>query len=167
MSRYVKSREQMARYNETQKIKYAIDSSYRERMKNWHKQKSGTYKSWKNMRGRVLCSSATGHKWYKTCPIDPRWNKFQTFHEDMGDRPEGLTLDRIDNSKGYYKDNCRWVSQTIQSQNTRLVKLSIEKARNIRSSSLPNYILAKEYGVDPSIISTVRHNKAWVEVANV
>lgn len=51
---------------------------------------------------------------------DPRWEKFSAFLEDMGGtyRP-GLTLDRRNNSKGYCRENCHWVSQHAQMQNLR------------------------------------------------
>ena len=42
--------------------------------------------------------------------VEQSWHHFETFYKDMYPRPEGYTLDRIDNSKGYSKDNCRWVA---------------------------------------------------------
>jgi hypothetical protein len=49
-----------------------------------------------------------------------RWqNSFQNFLDDMGERPEGKTLDRADNSKGYEPDNCRWATPTEQQENRR------------------------------------------------
>lgn len=50
-----------------------------------------------------------------------RWkDSFEAFLEDMGDRPsEAHTIDRIDNNKGYYKENCRWVDRKTQGRNKR------------------------------------------------
>ena len=47
-----------------------------------------------------------------------RWHKFENFLADMGERPFGLTLDRKNNDKGYYKRNCKW-STWIEQQNNR------------------------------------------------
>ena len=44
---------------------------------------------------------------------------FEGFYKDMGD-DGGLTIDRIDNDKGYYKENCRWASKAIQARNKRI-----------------------------------------------
>lgn len=53
-------------------------------------------------------------------------NDFDRFYEDMGPRPDGMTIDRIDNNRGYSKDNCRWVSYQENSRNTRrTVKVEI------------------------------------------
>lgn len=47
------------------------------------------------------------------------WRDFRAFYADMGDRPPNRTLDRIDNSLGYFKGNCRWATKTQQGNNRR------------------------------------------------
>jgi len=51
-----------------------------------------------------------------------RWNEFENFYEDMGEVPEGATLDRINNDGNYEPNNCRWTTHHIQSANTRLLR---------------------------------------------
>lgn len=46
-----------------------------------------------------------------------RWAKFKNFLDDMGLRPEGKSLERIDNNKGYEPGNCRWATPKEQSSN--------------------------------------------------
>jgi hypothetical protein len=53
---------------------------------------------------------------------DPRWFKFENFLADMGEPPPGLSLDRIDNERGYRKDNCHWVTRSEQMRNRRALK---------------------------------------------
>lgn len=77
-----------------------------------------TYRSWAHMKSR--CSGSGGkHKWYlnKGISYSTEWEKFENFLFDLGIRPEGCTLDRIDNDKGYSKENCRWVTMAIQNRN--------------------------------------------------
>lgn len=50
--------------------------------------------------------------------FDPRWAEYSEFVKDMGERPDGYELDRIDNSRGYYKENCRWVTRSTNLRNT-------------------------------------------------
>lgn len=77
------------------------------------------YASWLSMKARCLNVKNPSYKAYGAAgiTIDSRWLKFENFYEDMGDRPEGTTLDREDNSKGYSKDNCRWATKAEQMSN--------------------------------------------------
>ena len=45
------------------------------------------------------------------------WKSYDKFLEDMGERPEGMTIDRIDHTKGYSKENCRWATPAQQQAN--------------------------------------------------
>jgi len=45
--------------------------------------------------------------------------KFENFLVDMGERPDGATLDRVDNQRGYFPENCRWADSKTQSRNRR------------------------------------------------
>lgn len=56
-------------------------------------------------------------KCYSHVTVDPRWLKFENFLADMGECPDGHTLDRKENSKGYSPDNCRWATQKTQAEN--------------------------------------------------
>lgn len=71
------------------------------------------------------CTNPNDKKWKdygaRGISVCDRWaNSFAAFYEDMGDRPKGLQLDRIDNDKGYSKDNCRWATGHQQSINRRM-----------------------------------------------
>lgn len=79
-----------------------------------------TYMSWIAARSRCRYKNNIGYQYYGGRGIDicDRWyGSFENFLEDMGERPEGASLDRIDGSKGYYLENCRWSTLIEQSSN--------------------------------------------------
>lgn len=86
---------------------------------------SPTYISWRKMKDRCLNKN---HKYFylyggRGITICPEWMEFKGFLQDMGEMPEkGFSIDRIDNDKGYYKDNCRWIPRNEQQKNRRVCK---------------------------------------------
>lgn len=90
-----------------------------------HGQRStGAYKSWNAMKQRCENPKNPAYKNYgaKGILFCKKWNEFVGFLDDMGERPVGTTLDRIDNSKGYFKENCRWATKVVQSRNREITK---------------------------------------------
>lgn len=84
-----------------------------------------THNTWRSMRDRCKPDHKSYDN-YKHINIDPKWlDNFESFLDDMGERPEGKTLDRKDNSLGYNKDNCRWANLSTQQQNKRVSERNI------------------------------------------
>ena len=81
--------------------------------------KSPTYTSWCKMLERCRQPNRDHAEYYQAKGITAcdRWLKFENFLADMGERPDGKTLDRIDNDRGYEPSNCRWASPAEQVRN--------------------------------------------------
>lgn len=119
---------------------------------------SRTYSSWTTM--KVRCTSPQ-HRSFENyggrgIVVCDRWkNSFENFLSDMGPRPDGRTLDRIDNDGNYEPGNCRWAPEQVQRRNKRnTVYLEVfgEKI------SLPD--AAERFGV-PSDQLRWRLKKGW------
>ena len=74
------------------------------------------------MKTRCTNPKSDGWKYYgeRGISVCDRWlHSFESFLADMGERPEGMTLDRIDNDCNYEPDNCRWTTPVEQVRNRR------------------------------------------------
>ena len=85
------------------------------------------------MKARCLNPSEPAFKWYgaRGITVDSSWLNFDQFLKDMGPRPEGTSLDRIDNEKGYGPDNCRWATLEKQNNNRRTTRLFTYKGQTL------------------------------------
>lgn len=85
------------------------------------KRHTKAYRAWAHARDRCFNEKCHNYADYggRGITVCDKWSTFEGFHEDMGDCPEGLSLHRIDNDKGYYKENCKWATRLEQGQNRR------------------------------------------------
>ncbi len=84
---------------------------------------SREYRSWNMMKNRCLCENHDSYPDYggRGITICERWkNSFVNFLQDMGPRPQGSSLDRIDVNGNYEPGNCRWATPQQQGRNTRI-----------------------------------------------
>lgn len=101
---------------------------------------TGLYVVWKGIRERCNNPNSTGHKNYhdKGIRLSKEWNDFSKFREwaiNSGYK-KGLSIDRIDNDKGYSEDNCRWADRDTQSRNRRVTILVSFDGREITLKDL-------------------------------
>lgn len=96
-----------------------------------------TYQSWMAMRVRCAYKKHPAFHQYggRGIAVCERWQAFENFLADMGERPAGTTLDRVDNDRGYEPGNCRWATRSAQARNRR-------SSRRLRAHGVTDTIVA-------------------------
>ena len=82
------------------------------------------YWIWQRMKQRCFDKNVPEYHCYggRGITVCKRWMTFENFYDDMGKRPHGLTLERIDNDRGYEPRNCRWASRRDQAVNRKMTR---------------------------------------------
>lgn len=131
---------------------------------------SPEYRSWVSMKARCGGAGPGGKKYYRGRGIEvcSEWmNSFEAFLRDMGARPEGTTLDRINNDRGYYPGNCRWATPREQTQNSRRAKLTekdIPVIFRLSKDGVSQRQIAARYGVSQQLVTAVLQRRAWANI---
>lgn len=105
-----------------------------------------TYQVWINIVRRCTKPNVKFYRHYggRGIRVCDRWLKFENFLEDMGVRPEGLSIERIDNNGHYEPGNCRWASSKEQARNRRGTRFIL-----LHGERLPLTAAAERMGVSP------------------
>lgn len=119
--------------------------------------KTAEYRCWMGMRDRCNNKNSKYFKNYgaRGIKLSPRWDKFENFFADMGKRPTGTFIERIDNEKGYSPDNCKWADRVEQNNNKRTNRLLIFRGETKTATQW-----GKIYGISYNTI-TERLARGW------
>ena len=116
------------------------------------------YWIWLGMRQRCSNPKNPNFKDYgdRGITVCERWNRFENFVEDMGEPPLKYTLERKNNSLGYFPENCEWETRKIQGRNKRNNRLL-----TFNGETLPLPEWAERTGLDGHTISHRIHRGKW------
>jgi hypothetical protein len=117
----------------------------------------GAYFSWCDMRKRCFSTTHKDYKHYggRGITVCSRWSEFKNFFSDMGEKPTGMTIERLDVNSNYSPENCKWIPKSEQGKNKR----SNHKITfNGITKNLSEW--AVEMGISPFGI-TYRLNAGW------
>jgi hypothetical protein len=128
------------------------------------------YKAYYAMRTRCLNPAFHAFHRYggRGISICDRWlHSFENFYADMGQPPEGYTLERVNNDGDYAPANCKWASRAEQAVNMRRSrKITASQAEEIRriagsENRGPYTAIAKTYGISAALVCRIAKGQAW------
>lgn len=134
------------------------------------KTKHPLYKTWSNMIARCEIPGASQYSNYggRGISVCDLWrNSFDAFVEDMGERPAGYSIDRIDVNGNYEPTNCRWASRNEQARNTQKARLITIDGKSFHVAELQEKYgvnmrtIAYRAGKGMSFDQVISHDKLW------
>lgn len=131
---------------------------------------SPTYHSWQAMLARCRYIARDIHHKYagRNISVCARWQSFDTFLADMGERPDGTTLDRIDNDGNYEPGNCRWATPVDQARNRRNSKMTFATAVEVALARLRGETcksIAERFECSESLPREIVKGRTWPDAA--
>jgi hypothetical protein len=120
------------------------------------------WKTWMSIKRRVKHDP-----YYKGMELDEGWRtSYETFRDwaRANGYVEGLTVDRIDNAKGYTPENCRWANRAAQARHRSTTKMSWEKiaeAKKLREQGLYYHQIGERLGVSRSTVRQALNGERW------
>jgi len=119
--------------------------------------KDGIYRSWLMMKNRCDNPRSPDYKNYggRGIHYDSAWAYFRNFLADMGEREDGMTLERSENDGPYCKANCHWATRTEQNRNSRNCNYLLLGGINV-----PMSCAAKMHGLHPDCLRQ-RMKSGW------
>lgn len=132
------------------------------------KPRTPTYNSWLGMRERCSNPNHNRYRYYggRGIRVCDRWQSFAAFLADMGEKPAGTSIDRVDLDGDYEPGNCHWATATEQARNKSNAKLEPHEPAQIRwlhSLGYAQVEIAKFFGVSQSLVSAITTNHLWAE----
>jgi len=134
-----------------------------------HKSRTSIYKTWDSIMQRCLNPNASNYKNYggRGIEICERWLDFKNFYKDMGDRPKGMQINRINNEGNYESNNCQWVTNAENSRNKRTTKLTewiVRKIRFLYPYLYPKFSrdkIARHFKISTWALRDIINYKTW------
>lgn len=116
-----------------------------------------TYRAWMALRNRCMNPNNKSYADYggRGIRVCERWDDFNNFLEDMGERPDGMSIDRKDNNGNYEPGNCRWATKKEQANNKRS---NVAIMYNNQSMTISEW--ADVVGIDAQVIG-LRLRRGW------
>lgn len=133
---------------------------------------SPTYHSWQAMLARCRYPARDLRQKHigRGITVCDRWRSFDLFLEDMGERPDGTTLDRTDNDGNYEPGNCRWSTPTEQARNRRNARMDFPRAVEVALARLrgePCKSIAERFGCSESLPREIANGRSWQDASNL